>query len=284
MYNIRLIPGADNYGVMGNPVSHSKSPQIHTAFAGQTGEPVVYQAIHVALNGFTAALDEFQRQGGKGLNITVPFKEAACHAVDVVTARVERSQAVNTLSFRQDGTRHGDNTDGIGLIRDLTKNHQIQIAGQEVLVLGAGGAVRGILDPLIDQNPERIVIANRTRSRAVELARQFSDRVDITPCDYPDLPGRQFHLVINGTSASLQGAVPPLPDDLLLPGACCYDLMYADEDTVFVSWARAHHAARALDGIGMLVEQAAESFYIWRGIRPDTGPVMAMLRKEVTRI
>lgn len=278
MAGFNLIPDADNYGVMGNPVAHSKSPQIHTAFARQTGECVVYQAILVELDGFPAALDEFQSAGGKGLNITVPFKEAAWQSAQVRTARAERARAVNTLWFDASGKRHGDTTDGIGFIRDLTLNHDIQLAGKEILVLGAGGAVRGILDPLCDQEPARVVIANRTVSRAVELARLFADRGEIAPSDYQALRGQRFHIVINGTSASLQGTVPPLPDDLLFPDACCYDMMYADTDTAFVTWAQEHHAARAVDGIGMLVEQAAESFYIWRRVRPETRPVIAMLR------
>ena len=271
---------------MGNPVAHSKSPQIHTAFARQTGETLVYQAIHVELDGFPAALDAFQEMGGKGLNITLPFKEAAWQAAHVLTGRAERARAVNTLWFDRRGKRHGDTTDGIGLIRDLTLNHDIQLSGKDVLVLGAGGAVRGILDPLFDQEPARVVIANRTVSRAIELARLFVDRGELVACDYEALRRQRFHVVIHGTSASLQGSVPPLPDDLLLPDACCYDMMYVETDTVFVSWAKAHHAAIALDGIGMLVEQAAESFHIWRGVRPETRPVIAMLREKylVSRI
>ena len=280
VHSIRLVPGFDNYGVMGNPVAHSKSPQIHAAFARQTGEPVAYQAIYVELDRFPAALDEFQRLGGKGLNITLPFKEAAWKSARVTSGRADRAHAVNTLWFDKHGKRHGDTTDGIGLIRDLTVNQDIQLSGKDVLVLGAGGAVRGILDPLFDQEPARVVIANRTISRAIELARLFLDRGELVACDYEALRGQRFHTVINGTSASLQGAVPPLPDDLLLPGACCYDMMYADTDTVFVTWARAHHADKALDGIGMLVEQAAESFHIWRGVRPETRPVIEMLRNS----
>jgi shikimate dehydrogenase len=277
--SFKLIAGADNYAVMGNPVAHSKSPQIHAAFAHQTGEHVVYQAIYVALDGFPAALDKFQEMGGRGLNITLPFKAAAWQASHVRTSRAERSRAVNTLWFDAAGKRHGDTTDGIGLIRDLTVNNNIQLAGKDVLLLGAGGAVRGILDPLFDQGPARVVIANRTISRAEELAGLFSDRGKLVACDYEALRGQHFHIVINGTSASLQGIVPPLPEDLLLPTSCCYDMMYMEMDTVFIAWARAHGAATALDGIGMLVEQAAESFYIWRGIRPATRPVIEMLRK-----
>lgn len=280
MCSFKLIPGADNYGVMGNPVAHSKSPEIHAAFARQTGATLAYHAIHVELDGFPAALDAFQEMGGKGLNITLPFKEAAWQASHVRTGRAQRARAVNTLWFDQAGRRHGDTTDGIGLVRDLTVNHSVQISGKDILVLGAGGAVRGILDPLFDQGPARVLIANRTVSRAVELAGLFADRGKLEACDYDALRGQHFHVIINGTSASLQGIVPPLPDDVLLPGACCYDMMYAETDTVFIAWARRHGAAGALDGIGMLVEQAAESFYIWRGVRPETRPVIAMLRRQ----
>ena len=263
---------------MGNPVAHSKSPQIHAAFAGQTGQQIHYQAILADQDEFNQTLDEFQKQGGKGLNITVPFKEDAWKVSDVLTKRAERACAVNTLWFDKSRKRCGDTTDGIGLVRDLTINHKIKIAGQEVLVLGAGGAVRGILDPVFDQNPVRVVIANRTISRAEDLASAFSDRGELIAVDYDYLKGQHFDLIINGTSASLQGTIPPLPDDLLRTGACCYDMMYANTDTPFVTWAKNHHAAHALDGTGMLVEQAAESFYIWRGVRPETGPVIEMLR------
>ncbi len=263
---------------MGNPIAHTKSPQIHTAFAQQTGQQIHYQAILVDQGGFNTALDEFQKQRGKGLNITVPFKEDAWKAADSLTTRAERAGAVNTLWFDENGKHYGDTTDGIGLIRDLTINHKITISGQEVLILGAGGAVRGILDPLFDQNPAHIMIANRTLSRAEELAAAFSDRGELLAGDYGYLQGEKFDLVINGTSASLRGTVPPLPADVLRAGACCYDMMYANSDTAFVTWAKKHHADKALDGIGMLVEQAAESFYLWRGIRPETRPVIEMLR------
>jgi len=278
-----LDPSVDNYCVMGNPVAHSKSPQIHTAFAAQTGQRLYYQAIFVEEGGFSAALDKFQRLGGKGLNITVPFKEDAWKACQHRTRRAERAHAVNTLWFNGDGQRHGDTTDGIGLMRDLTVNHGIKITGQDVLILGAGGAVRGILDPLFDEQPAHVVIANRTLSRAEQLAGVFFDRGDINACSYAALKGKRFHVVINGTSASLQGEVPPLPGGILADSACCYDLMYATADTVFITWAKSQCAAKALDGIGMLVEQAAESFYLWRGVRPDTKPVIEALRVQRER-
>ena len=281
MHNFSLDPSVDNYGVMGNPVTHSKSPQIHTAFAEQTNQHLNYQAILVELDQFPEALDIFQQQGGKGLNITVPFKGDAWASCQSNSQRADRAQAVNTLWFKTDGSRCGDNTDGIGLIRDLTINHQVTVADRGILILGAGGAVRGILDPLFDQQPAQITIANRTLAKGKLLADLFSDRGDILACSYDDLAGKRFQLVINGTSASLQGEVPPLPDDLLASDACCYDMMYSNNDTAFVNWAKSHHASLALDGLGMLVEQAAESFLIWRGVYPDTGSVIEMLRGEI---
>ncbi len=281
MQNFSLMPGVDNYAVFGNPVAHSKSPKIHAAFATQTGQAVHYQAIRVELNEFRQTLDAFQQAGGRGLNITLPFKEEAWRCADHLTDRARRAGAVNTLWFDQEGKRHGDTTDGAGLICDLTVNHGLTLTGQDILVLGAGGAVRGIIDPVFDQQPAHIVIANRTPARASDLARLFSDRGEVHACDYSGLRGRKFHLVINGTSASLQGTLPPLPEDILSPGAVCYDMMYDSSDTIFMSWAKVHGAVRALDGLGMLVEQAAESFRIWRGVRPLTIPVIEMLRAAI---
>jgi len=273
---INVDPSVDSYCVMGNPVTHSKSPQIHTAFADQTQQNIFYQAIQVDDRKFKQAISEFQAQGGKGLNITVPFKGEAWEVSENRSSRAERAQAVNTITF-DDGKIIGDNTDGIGLIRDLTINNKISIEDKDVLILGAGGAVRGILDPLFDELAGKIVIANRTVSRAEELADIFSDRGDISACGFDELSGSSFDIVINGTSASLQGAVPPLPENLLNDKACCYDMMYLMNDTPFVSWAKSHGATNMFDGLGMLVEQAAESFYIWRGVRPETGSVIEMV-------
>jgi len=242
----------------------------------QTQQNIYYQAIQVDDRKFKQAINEFQAQGGKGLNITVPFKGEAWEVSENRSNRAERAQAVNTITF-EDGKIVGDNTDGIGLIRDLTINNKISIEDKDVLILGAGGAVRGILDPLFDELAGKIVIANRTVSRAEELADNFSDRGDISACGFDELFGSSFDIVINGTSASLQGAVPPLPDNLLNDNACCYDMMYSMSDTPFVSWARAHGATNVFDGLGMLVEQAAESFYIWRGVRPETGSVIELV-------
>ena len=274
---IQLDSSIDNYAVMGNPVAHSKSPQIHAAFAEQSNQIIFYQAIQVDDGNFHAAVKEFQAQGGKGLNITVPFKGEAWEISEGRSNRAERALAVNTISFDDAGKIIGDNTDGIGLVRDLTINQGIAIKDKDILILGAGGAVRGILDPLIDEHPDRVVIANRTVSRAGKLADIFSDHVDISACGFDELAGSSFDIVINGTSASLQGEVPSLPDGLLNDNACCYDMMYSMSDTLFVSWAKAHGAFKAIDGLGMLVEQAAESFFIWRGVRPETGSVIKLL-------
>lgn len=275
---IRLDPTVDNYCVMGNPVSHSKSPQIHTAFAEQTHQNIFYQAILVDEGKFKEAIKEFQRQGGKGLNITIPFKGDAWDVSQQRSHRAERAAAVNTISFDNEGKIIGDNTDGIGLIRDLTNNLNISIKDKTILVLGAGGAVRGILDPLFDEEPGMVVVANRTVSRAENLVEIFSDCGDLSACGYNELAGSSFDIVINGTSASLQGEVPPLPEGLINNNTHCYDLMYSATDTPFVTWAKSYDAKMAVDGSGMLIEQAAESFFIWRGIRPETGSVIRLFR------
>lgn len=276
---IRLDSSIDNYCVMGNPVAHSKSPQIHAAFAEQTRQKIFYQAILVDEGKFKDSIKEFQRQGGKGLNITVPFKLDAWEASDQMSRRAERAVAVNTISFNDEGKIAGDNTDGIGLIRDLTINHKLSIKDKNILILGAGGAARGILDPLFDEQADRVVIANRTVNRAEKLVDIFSDRGDISTCGFDELVSSNFDIVINATSASLQGDVPPLPEGLVKKNTCCYDMMYSAADTPFVAWAKAHGAGIALDGLGMLVEQAAESFFIWRGVRPETGLVIDLVRR-----
>lgn len=268
----------DPYAVMGNPIAHSKSPRIHALFAKQTGQRMVYTAIQVDHGGFKQAVGNFQASGGKGLNVTVPFKREAWELVNERSARAQRAGAVNTIVFRADTALYGDNTDGVGMIRDICGNHGGVIAGKRVLVLGAGGAVRGVLAPLLDEHPAELVIANRTMDRATELEQEFSALGHVRGCGFDALPGRRFDMVINGTSASLQGDVPPLPADLLAPQALCYDMMYAAQPTPFMRWAQQHGARTVLDGLGMLVEQAAESFYLWRGVRPETAPVIAQLR------
>lgn len=263
---------------MGSPIAHSKSPAIHTAFASQTGQKMDYQAVLVPVGRFREALVEFHRQGGKGANITLPFKHEAYLACAERSDRAERAGAVNTVWFDGQGQIHGDNTDGIGLVRDLRDNLRCTLAGKDILVLGAGGAVRGIIDPLFDAGVESIIIANRTVDRAEAIAAAFADRGPIRASSFAELAGRQFPIIINGTSLSLQNTVPPLPDDVMEVGGMAYDMMYSDEPTVFMRWAQAHGAGQAADGLGMLVEQAAESFYIWRGVRPRTGPVIEQLR------
>ncbi|NIR61272.1 MAG: shikimate dehydrogenase [Gammaproteobacteria bacterium] len=271
----------DRYAVMGNPVAHSKSPRIHALFAEQTGEPIVYEAILVPVDGFAEAVAEFQRAGGKGLNVTLPFKQEAWALAEERSPRAERARAVNTLVLRPDGTRLGDNTDGAGLIRDL-HNHGLRVAGRRILVLGAGGAARGVLGPLLGERPAAVLIANRTAEKAVVLARDFRDLGPIAGGGFDALAGRTYELVINATAASLEGEVPPVPDAALAEGGWVYDMMYADTPTAFVRWGAARGAGRSLDGLGMLVEQAAESFYLWRGVRPDTAPVLEALRGERT--
>ena len=272
----------DRYAVMGNPISHSKSPQIHRQFAAQTGEPIGYEALLVAKDGFAAAVDSFQAGGGKGLNITVPFKQEAWALVADRSSRAELAGAVNTIIFDASGHRRADNTDGVGLVRDLTRNHAIDLKAKRLLLLGAGGAVRGVLAPLLACQPASLVVANRTVARAEELVRLFAAQGDLGACGFDELAAAApFDLVINGTAASLEGKVPPLPAGLLADGASCYDMMYSRDATAFQRWAGEHGAAQALDGLGMLVEQAAEAFYLWRGVRPETAPVMASLRAEL---
>lgn len=271
----------DRYAVMGNPIAHSKSPLIHALFARQTRQDLSYEALLVPLDSFARAVAEFRDSGGKGLNITVPFKQEAW-ALDVERShRAERAGAVNTLRFSDDGSALADTTDGVGLVRDLTRNHDITLAEKRILILGAGGAVRGVLEPVLAEHPATVVIANRTASKAEELAELFGDQGAISGCGFSALAGQQFDLVINGTAASLEGEVPPLPDDLLANGASCYDMMYGAKPTPFQLWATAHGAVQSMDGLGMLVEQAAESFTLWRGVRPETGPVIAALRQQL---
>ncbi len=267
----------DRYAVFGNPIGHSKSPWLHHLFAEQTGQDMRYDAELVPVDGFRAAADRFFAGGGKGLNVTVPFKGDAYDYAGELTERARRAGAVNTLAFRDGAPVLGDNTDGVGMLRDITVNLGWSVRNRAVLLLGAGGAVRGVLAPLLAQQPRRVVIANRTVARALQLAKDFGDLGEVVGCDPRHLAGQQFDLVINGTSASLAGDLPPLPDDLLHEGACCYDMMYGAEPTPFMAWGVARGAAVS-DGLGMLVEQGAEAFHLWRGVRPDTAPVLQQLR------
>ncbi len=271
----------DRYAVFGNPVRHSKSPWIHAAFAAQTDQQLQYRAVLVEEGGFAAAADAFFGAGGLGLNVTVPFKTDAYDYANELTPRAQVAGAVNTLARRDDGSILGDNTDGVGLVRDMVANLGWQIRGRQVAILGAGGAVRGVLEPLLREQPASLLIVNRTADKALSLAGEFAGLGALEAGGYPLLEGRQFDLVINGTSASLAGELPDLPDGLLNEKSCCYDMMYAPEPTAFMRWAAQHTAWAVSDGLGMLVEQAAESFYLWRGERPQTGPVLAELRNVI---
>lgn len=273
----------DRYAVIGNPVSHSKSPQIHTAFAKQTGQELEYTALLVDIGQLASAVADFQRNSGKGLNITVPFKRDAWQLASSLSDRAERAGAVNTLVLYGENDYYGDTTDGIGLVNDLKNNHDIHLNARHILILGAGGAVRGVLEPILQQFPSQLVIANRTVETAAQLAKEFSDLGAISGCGFDELAGETFDLIINGTSASLSGELLPLPDYLLSNDACCYDMMYAAEATPFMQWGQQQGAAQCYDGLGMLVEQAAESFNIWRQIRPDTAPVIKKIRESLQR-
>lgn len=272
----------DKYAVFGNPIKHSRSPQIHSAFALQTGQDVSYRAHQVDKGKFADAARSFFDNGGKGLNITVPFKMDAFEFADELSHRAKRAGAVNTLALQDDGRIYGDNTDGVGMARDITENLAWDITGKRVLLIGAGGAIRGIVGPLIKRKPSLLVIANRTVSKAQQLASDFSDLGDVRGCSFQALSGNQFDIIINGTSASLAGELPPLPSDLVSDEGCCYDMMYSAEPTPFMRWAAENMAWAVSDGLGMLVEQAAESFCIWRGVRPKTKPVIDQVRESLS--
>ena len=270
----------DRYAVIGNPVAHSKSPRIHAEFARQTGQAISYEKLHAELADFEAAVQRFRDEGGRGLNVTVPFKHRAHALASRLSVRAEQAGAVNTLSFEGDVIA-GDNTDGVGLVRDLTVNLGCEIAGRRVLLLGAGGASFGVCGPLLDHKPAALVIANRTAERAVLLAQRFSGyypRADLTGESYDALAGRAFDIVINATSAGLSGEMPPIERAVFAPGALAYDMVYG-RATPFLDLA-ADAGAFGGDGLGMLVEQAAESFHVWRGVKPVTAPVIALLRSE----
>ena len=270
----------DEYAVMGNPIAHSKSPRIHSLFAQQTGEPIHYRAILVEVGKLPEAVAAFVAEGGKGLNITVPFKRDAWELVDERSRRAERAGAVNTIRI-EPGRLFGDNTDGVGLVNDLRHNLQIPLQDRRILLMGAGGAARGVLAPLLEQEPALLVIANRTPERAVDLAAEFADLGTVQGCGFAALENLQFDVLINATAASLQGDLPPLPEGIVAEGACAYDMMYGARPTAFMKWAQWQGAEKVSDGLGMLVEQAAESFCIWRGVRPETAPVIAQLREEL---
>lgn len=270
----------DQYAVFGAPIKHSKSPIIHRIFAQQTGQILSYNSELVPAEQFALKVEDFVAKGGRGLNCTVPLKELAWAYAELRTERAELAKAVNTLVVQEDGQILGDNTDGIGLVIDLQKNHDITLQHKKILILGAGGASRGIILPILEQVPCSITIANRTVAKAQMLADEFSHKGKIIGCGYQQLTHQAFDLIINATSASLSDELPPLAAGLLAEKGSCYDLAYANTATVFVRWAREQGADKSLDGLGMLVEQAAEAFYLWRGIRPNTAPVIYALEAE----
>jgi len=273
----------DRYAVVGNPVAHSKSPLIHAEFARQTGQHIEYGLLLAPLDGFRATVEAFRRSGGKGLNVTLPFKPEAFALADERSERALAAEAVNTLKFEERGV-FGDNTDGVGLVRDLQTNLAVPIAGKRVLLMGAGGAAQGVLHPLLASSPAILVIGNRTLDRAQRLVERFRPPFpgrSLQASSYAALGGQAFDLVINATSASLSGGCPDLPAGAFAPGSVAYDMMYGQGLTPFLALARRQGAARVSDGIGMLVEQAAESFFIWRGVRPLAVPVIEKLRQAL---
>ena len=273
----------DRYAVIGHPVEHSRSPDIQARFATQTGQSIDYTRLLSPLDGFAATVCAFADSGARGCNVTVPFKFEAWQLAPRRTPRAQRAQAANTLRFDADGW-WCDNTDGIGLVRDITVNAGVALAGQRVLLIGAGGAAAGVLGPLIEAGPATLVVANRTADKAqtlvdrhADLARDHGVALSAAPLE---APGMAFDLVLNGTASSLAGACVPVPARVLKPGALAVDMMYGAGARPFLDWA-AQHGATGRDGLGMLVEQAAEAFFAWRGVRPDTAPVLAALRAQV---
>ena len=272
----------DQYVVIGNPVAHSKSPAIHAQFAAQTGESIAYERLAAPLDDFAACVQHFMQSGGRGANVTVPFKLEAFALATQLTPRAQAAGAVNTLSF-EDGRIVGDNTDGVGLVRDIVHNAGVVLEGRRILLLGAGGAARGVVMPLLAERPQQLVVANRTFARAQELVQSFPAAASVLKAAAFDALSGQFDVIINATSASLSADLPAVPATLFGPQVFVYDMMYAATPTVFMQWA-AQHGACVRDGLGMLVEQAAESFFVWRGARPDTAPVYAALRAQLAGV
>jgi shikimate dehydrogenase len=271
---------SDLYCVFGNPIAHSKSPAIHAAFAAVSGQDLLYEARLAALDGFKQAISEFIAAGGKGANVTVPFKEEAFRLATRLSERAARAGAVNTLAFNG-AEIFGDNTDGAGLVRDITHNLGCALAGKRILLLGAGGASRGVIAPLLAEKPASLFIANRSADKAVALAASFADMAAVDAGNFGKTAGKSFDLVINATSASLSGDSLPLPPGIFAPGSLAYDMMYGKGETPFLALAREQGAAQRADGLGMLVEQAAEAFFVWRGVRPASAQVLADLRAKL---
>ena len=271
-------PSVANYAVLGNPVKHSKSPQIHLLFAEEMGITLEYNAIEVPNDELSTYVNLFSSQGGKGLNITVPFKENAYKLCTEITSRALESGSVNTIKFDTETNIIGDTTDGEGFINDLRKNYGINLQNESILILGAGGTVKSIIERLVSEEIKNVVIVNRTLSRAEELEKKFKNKIDIKSFSYETLPNDIFDVIINGTSLSLSSEVPPISRNIINKNTFCYDLMYSSDKTVFIKWAIENGALRAADGLGMLVEQAAESFFIWHGVKPNTAKVIEALK------
>lgn len=266
-----------HYAVVGNPVAHSKSPQIHAMFAAQTGQDLRYSAIELPVDGFEAGIkDFFDQADNKGLNVTVPFKEKAFVLCDSTTDRARKAGAVNTL-WQESGKLVGDTTDGIGLVNDLQDNYGVSLQGKKILVVGAGGAVRGALQPMLEASPDSLTLCNRTVAKLDPLMDAFAEYGCLQKSDFASLD-RHYDVIVNGTSASLLGGVPDLPDHVVGPETIAYDMMYGSGTTRFNAWALERGAKTALDGLGMLVEQAAQAFFLWRQVKPDTAPVLKVLR------
>ena len=272
----------DRYAVIGHPVSHSLSPEIHGRFAEQTGEAMIYERLEAPLDGFAKTASAFFAEGGRGLNVTVPFKAEAFAWCDTANASARRAGVANTLSLQANGWVAADNTDGIGLVRDLTVNLELALDDAAILLIGAGGAARGVLGPLLDAQPAVVTVANRTPGRARALAQDFAGDGNVRACGLDAVadegPERGFDLIVNASAASLGGALPSLPDHLVATHGVVYDMMYGDAAEPFLAWGRAAGASLVSDGLGMLVEQAALAFDLWRGKQPATAPVLAALR------
>lgn len=267
----------DKYAVFGNPIKHSWSPMIHSMFAQQTGEALEYEKTLVPEDNFAVAVDTFFSAGGKGLNITVPFKQQAWQLAEIKSKRAQSCGAANTLLQGKNGKLYADNTDGVGLVNDIANNLSWQIKGKSILLIGAGGASRGVLQPLLAAQPAMLFIANRTAEKAQTLAEHFSCQGG----GFDAIPEQAFDIIINASSASLDGEVPPLRDSVICVESCVYDMLYGARPTPFMLWAQAQGCEQLADGLGMLVEQAAEAFWIWRGVRPETSGVIEAVRSQL---
>ncbi len=276
----------DKYAVVGYPIGHSKSPLIHRLFAEQTGQDITYEAILIDSEdtSFEWAISDLKNRGYRGINITVPYKLDAFEYANELSSRAQTAHAVNTFSFEAEGITNGDNTDGIGLINDIEINGNRPFKNQSVLILGAGGAVQGIMEPLLEKQPKSVHIANRTAQRAEVLGARFTTEIPITASGWDDIPEQNYDIIINGTSASLDNKLPPISTSVIGSNSLVYDMMYGSEPTIFMDWAKqAQPSCQTMDGLGMLVGQAAEAFYLWRGVRPETAPVIEEVRKLINK-